>query len=80
MDEEGERFYQALNNSYGQMESVMGSGAYEAFLHHREAEVRALESLASRQRAIAAAISLVSLVGLLMAMPVLVWLWRWALS
>lgn len=78
-DETNNEFLQQLSASYGQMESVLGQEGYVEFIRARQAERLQLIARAELSQSISAVIRIATLIGILMAMPVLVWLWRWAI-
>lgn len=79
-DDTNEEFLHQLSASYGQVESALGTEGYKEFLATRSAERQTYIAHAERTHAVANVIRLVTLVGMLMAMPVIVWLWKWAIS
>lgn len=78
MDED--EFQKVVNNQFGQMESVMGQDGYKAFVEARNAEGDGIKAFAAKNVAITSAIRVFTLIGFMVAIPVIVWLWRWALS
>jgi hypothetical protein len=79
MDDD-DQFEQVVNSQYGQMESVMGQDGYKAFVEARTAEGAGIKAYADRNAAIAQFIRITGLIVFIMAIPVVVWLWKWALA
>ena len=73
-------FEHVVGGQYGQMESVMGQDGYKAFVEARNAEGDGIKAFAAKNVAITAAIRVFTFIGFMVAIPVIVWLWRWALS
>lgn len=78
-DDTNEEFLHQLSSSYGQVESALGTEGYKEFLATRSAERQTYLAHAERTQAFATAIRIAMLIGMLMAMPVIVWLWKWAI-
>lgn len=72
--------FQQVVSSYGQMESVLGADAYKVMLENYRADQAMMMARADRQKAIGAAIRVGAFFGMMMAIPVIVVLWKWALS
>lgn len=79
-DDYQERFMQQLSSSYGQMESVLGADGYKVFIEDHKADQDRMKAAADRYRAISGTIRIMGLVGFLASIPVMVVLWKWALS
>lgn len=79
MDDD-DQFEQVVGSQYGQMESVMGQDGYKAFVEARTAEGAGIKAYADRNAAVAQSIRILSFIAFVMAIPVVVWLWRWALA
>ena len=79
-DEDKERFWEQLNSSYGQAEAVLGSDGYQAVLNNQRATAQGMLAHADRVRAVAGSIRITTIVVMLAAMPVIVWLWKWAIT
>jgi hypothetical protein len=75
-----ERFMEQLSSSYGQMESVLGADGYKVFIEDHKADQARVLAFADRYKAIAATIRILGFVSFLVAIPVVVFLWKWALS
>lgn len=75
-----DRFIEQLSSSYGQMESVLGADGYQVFIEDHKADQERMKAAADRHKATAALYRIAGLVGFLMSIPVMVFLWRWALS
>lgn len=82
MDEQDfqEQYMRQMSNSYGQMETVLGADGYKVFIEDHRVEQQRMLAYADRQKAVAATIRIGTLLGILMAMPVIVYLWKWALA
>ncbi len=78
-DEVNEEFLHQMSSNYGQVESVLGTDGYEAFLQARRTEQKHMLAHAELTQSISFAIRWAVIVGMLMAMPVIVWLWKWAI-
>lgn len=89
MDDDSDEFVQQLLGSYGKMETLMGTEAYQLFIEERrerhqahilehQATVKVLEAQADRYEASAILLRAVAMVVLFFGMPILVWLWVWA--
>ena len=79
MNDDDEVFMQQLSSSYGQIESALGTEGYAEFLRTRETERRYMDSRADLTRAYANTLRIATLIGMLCVMPVIVWLWKWAI-
>lgn len=66
--------------AHGQMESVLGTDAYRVMMNDHIADQKRTLSWADKQRAIARLIQSISIVTFAAGMPVIVWLWKWALG
>jgi hypothetical protein len=75
-----ERFIEQLSSSYGQMESVLGADGYKVFIEDHKADQSRMIAFADRQKALAGTIRILGLTSFLLAIPVIVFLWKWALS
>lgn len=82
MDDEEyrEKFMQQLSSSYGQMETVLGADGYKVFIEDHKADQDRMRAAADRYRAVSGTIRIMGLVGFLASIPVMVFLWKWALS
>lgn len=72
--------FQQVVSSYGQMESVLGADAYKVMLENYKSDQYMMMARADRQKALSAAIRVGAFFGMMMAIPVIVVLWKWALS
>lgn len=79
-DDYQEKFLQQLSSSYGQMESVLGADGYKVFIEDHKADQDRMRAAADRYRAVSGAIRIAGLVGFLVSIPLMVVLWKWALS
>jgi len=75
-----ERFMKQLSSSYGQMESVLGTDGYKVFIEDHKADQDRMRAWSDRYRAVSGTIRILGLVGFLVSIPVMVFLWKWALS
>lgn len=73
------RFVEQLSSSYGQMESVLGTDGYKVFIEDHRADQDRVHAYAERQRAIASSIRVIAGIGFLFSLPVMIYLWKWAL-
>lgn len=78
-EDDANEFLQQLSANYGQIESVLGTDGYAEFLRTREAERAYMNARGDYIRAIANTLRIFGLIGMLCAMPVIVWLWKWAI-
>jgi hypothetical protein len=79
VDEDEQAKYEAVIAQYGQMESHMGTEGYAAFLKTQESMRFAAMAHAERVQASTVAIRITTLMFFLGMIPVIVWLWKWAL-
>lgn len=79
-EEYKDRFIEQLSSSYGQMESVLGTDGYKVFIEDHKADQDRLRAFSDKQRAIAGVIRVATLVGFIVSIPIVVFLWKWALS
>lgn len=75
-----EKFMEQLSSSYGQVETMLGADGYKIYLDSHKADVQRSISYTDRQKAITSAIHIVSFLGILTFIPVIVFLWKWAIS
>jgi hypothetical protein len=80
MDDDEQGKYEAVIAQYGQMEANMGTEGYTAFLKTQESMRFAAMAHAERVQATTVALRIGTLMFFLASIPVLVWLWRWALD
>jgi len=78
--EDEDQFEQVLGGQYGQMESAMGTDGYRSFVEARNAEAAGFKAFAGRHSAVADAIRVGTLVFALAMIPVIVFLWKWAIN
>ena len=80
MDNDDDRFIEQMSNSYGQIEATLGSEGYQTFLTgHKEVAAR-VKAHSDQVRAFTGMIHMGTLILLLAAIPVIVWLWKWAIG
>jgi hypothetical protein len=79
-DDYRERFAEQVSASYGQMETLLGTDAYAVFLEDHRADQQRILADADRRKAMAALLRITAFIGILFALPVMVYLWKWALS
>lgn len=75
-----EQFMRQLSSSYGQMETVLGADGYKVFMEDHCADQERTRADADRRKATAAAIRVISFMVFMASIPVVVFLWKWALS
>jgi hypothetical protein len=80
VNSDSEEFMKQMSDSYGRMETVLGADAYQVFLTNQLAEQERMKGLADREKAIASLYRIITLVILMASVPVIVFLWKWALS
>ena len=80
MDEDEQAKYEAVIAQYGQMEASMGTEGYAAFLKTQESMRFAAMAHAERVQATTAAIRVSIITLFAMSIPVILWLWKWALN
>jgi len=79
-EEYNERFIEQLAGSYGQIEAALGSEGYKTFLDSHRANAAHVKAHSDQMRAWTGLIHMGTLSVLLSAMPVIVWLWKWAIT
>lgn len=80
MSEEYRDKFEQVVSSYGQMESLLGADAYNVFIDDHRADQKYILAKADRTRAYGAAVRVIAFFGMLASIPVIVFLWKWALS
>lgn len=75
-----EEFVRQLSSSYGQMETVLGADGYRVFMEDHRADQERTRADADRRKAIAASIRVLAFMAFMASIPVIVFLWKWALS
>lgn len=80
MEDENDRFIEQMSNSYGQIEAALGSEGYQALLNSHKESAMHLKAHSDQMRAWTGMIHMGTLMLLLMSIPALVWLWKWALG
>lgn len=78
-EDDRDEFLNQLAASYGQIEGVLGTDGYAEFLRAKQAEHDYLLARASLIRSWSSFVSAMAIIGMLVAMPVIVFLWRWAI-
>ena len=75
-----DEFQAVLGPQYGAMESQMGQDGYKAFVEAQLANGAGIKAYADRNAAVAQAIRIACIIAFAMSIPVIVWLWKWALQ
>ncbi len=75
-----EKFMEQLSSSYGRVETMLGADGYKIYLDSHKADVQRSVAYTDRQASITSAIKIASLLGTLIFIPVIVFLWKWAIS
>lgn len=88
---ESEDFENVVKGQYGQMEAVMGQGMYDANLKMAQTNIASVEKdieakdcqikdMASYTEARVSLLRAFSFMLIMMTIPFVVWMWRWALG
>lgn len=72
--------FEQVVSSYGQMESLLGADAYSVFIDDHRADQKYVLARADKIKAASASMRVAAFFGMLAAIPVIVFLWKWALS
>jgi hypothetical protein len=75
-----EKFMEQLSSSYGQVETMLGTEGYKIYLESHKADKQRMMAYTDRQRSITSAIHIGSFLGILVFIPVIVFLWKWAIN
>ena len=79
MDDD-DRFIEQMSNSYGQIEAALGAEGYQTFLSSHKESAAHVKAHSDQVRAFTGMIHMGTLILLLSAIPVIVWLWKWAIT
>jgi len=84
MDEEeagaAEQFAALLQGQFGHMEQHLGAEGYQEYVKNQAESRMVAEAYRKRHEAMTAIFRLVPLVVVMVAIPVIVFLWKWALG